>query len=218
MEPITSGTMILDAMLEADTRENWELVLGSSSSPVQGRILNQGCLFVAGRVSRIGTTLRLRGCQLARRHHSDWGIELAKKIDAAEWPLQLWYKEFLDLIRLLRQARSANLLPNSFARVTSRILRTLVPLAYDTVRIDITVNACDASRPNPNHAIYEDGLMHLGSGFPLWMADPGSEEKIKVGDIGYSQEGKLCGWITCRSGRYAANPTVTTQPIRYTFP
>jgi hypothetical protein len=75
----------------------------------------------------------------------------------------------------------------------------------------------------PYHTIYEDCLIHLHYGFPLWVADPGLEEEIQIGDIGYYELGGfetlkyvltlshpgmvnsiLC--FICHSRIYVANP------------
>ncbi|KAJ7829148.1 hypothetical protein B0H13DRAFT_2372747 [Mycena leptocephala] len=43
----------------------------------------------------------------------------------------------------------------------------------------------------PYHTIYEDCLLHLHHGRPVWKADPGSKEKLQVGDIGYYLQAAL---------------------------
>ncbi|KAJ6563697.1 hypothetical protein DFH09DRAFT_1278913 [Mycena vulgaris] len=62
--------------------------------------------------------------------------EWLKEVDAAKWAHQLWYGRFLDVVRLLRRPRSATLLPNSFAHVTSEVFITLIP-AYNEVQVDV---------------------------------------------------------------------------------
>ncbi|KAJ7083798.1 hypothetical protein C8R44DRAFT_53350 [Mycena epipterygia] len=43
----------------------------------------------------------------------------------------------------------------------------------------------------PDYTIYEDCLLHLHHGRPVWKADPGPKEKIEVGDIGYYLYGQF---------------------------
>lgn len=44
--------------------------------------------------------------------------------------------------------------------------------------------------PRADHRIYEDCLIHLRHGFPLWEADPGVDPAIQLGDVGFYEWAK----------------------------
>ncbi|KAJ7922404.1 hypothetical protein B0H13DRAFT_2410280 [Mycena leptocephala] len=84
-----------------------------------------------------------------------------KNMDSAKWRHQLWYGKFLDVVGLLRQSRSADFLPNSYAHATSEAFSSLMLLVppYDE-KFDIRIGTDEGvNRHAGNLNSHEDRTM-----------------------------------------------------------